>query len=90
VVYGFASGTPAVVDTGTLQASNRKVIGYSTTTLRRLRPDALRPAGDAVLEYLRKGAIRMIIGARFKLSETARAHQMVESRRSVGKVLLLP
>jgi NADPH2:quinone reductase len=90
VVYGFAGGTPGVVDAGTLQAWNREVIGYSTTTLRRLRPSALRPAGDAVLKCIQRRELRMIIGARFDLGDAASAHRMVESRASVGKVLHLP
>ncbi|HEY8450120.1 MAG TPA: quinone oxidoreductase [Bacillota bacterium] len=90
VVYGMASGEPGRVESPQLHPPSRAVIGYSSGTYRRLRPEALRPAAEAVLAYLRQGLVRFVIGARFPLEQAAQAHELVESRQSTGKVLLLP
>jgi NADPH2:quinone reductase len=42
------------------------------------------------MEDLERGTLRMPIDARYPLSEAARAHAHVESRRAFGRVLLLP
>lgn len=90
VVFGRASGQPASVETTELDSVNRAVIGYSSGHYRRNRPAALRPAGETVLGWLAEGRWRPIIGHRYPLAEAAAAQQLVESRQSTGKVLLLP
>lgn len=90
IAYGNASGQPGRVATNQLHPSNRAVIGYSSNGYRRARPEALRPAAEAVLELLRKGELRLVIGARYPLKDAAQAHTHVAERRSIGKVLLLP
>lgn len=89
-VYGIASGEPGRVASDQLHSSNRAVLGYSSGHYRHHRPKALRPPGDAVIELLRLGKLRFIIGGRFPLREAAAAQELVESRRSTGKVLLFP
>ena len=42
------------------------------------------------MEDLARGTLRMPIDARYPLSEAARAHAHVESRRAFGRVLLIP
>ncbi len=37
-----------------------------------------------------QGAIRPVVGATFPLSEAAEAHRLIEERKSVGKVVLVP
>jgi len=90
VVFGNASGEPGLVSSYDLHGSCRSVLGYSMGTTRRYRPDALRPSVDAALRLLADGQLRMHIGATFALSEIADAHRLLESRHSVGKILLLP
>ena len=49
--------------------------------------------GAAVGELLalwQAGALRPLVGAELALDEVERAHELVESRRSVGKVVLVP
>ena len=36
------------------------------------------------------GALKPLVGAEIPLAEIERAHELVESRRSVGKVVLIP
>ncbi len=90
VVFGQASGEPGQVPSADLYPLNRAVIGYSTGGYRRLRPAALRPAAEVVLDWLATRRLHLIISRRFALAEAAEAHRLVESRASTGKVLLLP
>jgi NADPH2:quinone reductase len=88
VAFGMASGTPGAVRTNELHPSNRAVVGYSSGSYRKLRPNALRPAAEASLRLVAEGKVHVVIGARFPLREAAEAHRLVESRAGHGKVLL--
>lgn len=90
VIYGIASGQPGTALSNRLHPPCRAVIGYSTGTYRRLKPEALKPAADAVLGYLQAKQLRIIVGGRYQLSQAAAAHRFVESRQSTGKILLFP
>jgi NADPH2:quinone reductase len=90
VAFGNASGTPGTVRTNELHPTNRAVIGYSSGSYRKLRPQALRPAAEASLRLVAEGKVHVIVGARFALREAAEAHRLVESRAGHGKVLLRP
>jgi NADPH:quinone reductase len=37
-----------------------------------------------------EGAVRPVVGATFPLAEAAAAHRLIEERRSMGKVVLVP
>lgn len=90
VVYGHTGAGPGRFDTSQLHNQNRGVIGYSSGGFRKSRPQRLRPAAEAVFKHISAGRLEAHIGARFALADAAAAHQLVETRRSLGKVLLLP
>ncbi|MBB6096635.1 NADPH2:quinone reductase [Deinobacterium chartae] len=90
VSYSQMTERPAQISTRPLHRQNRAVIGFSNGHLRRSRPEALRPDVEALLRLLEEGRLKLQIGARFPLSEAARAHDLIESRQNVGKVLLVP
>lgn len=89
VTFGHV-GPAGRVETKALHHSNRAVIGYSSGGYRDQRPEVLRQSGLAVLELAREHGIVIEVGARFALEDAPQAHALVESRRSVGKVLLDP
>lgn len=90
VAFGISSGEPGQALSSQLHPVNRAVIGYSSGHYRRYRPDALRPAAETVLGLLADGRLRLVVGARFPLAEAAKAHELIESRASIGKIVLLP
>lgn len=90
VAYGISSGEPGRVLSSDLHPVNRAVIGYSSGHYRKLRPEALRPAAAEVLRLLAEGRLRIAVGARLPLAQASRAHELIESRASTGKILLLP
>jgi NADPH2:quinone reductase len=88
VVYGQSSGPPPPVAFGPLFSQNKSVIGYSTGGHRRTRPEVLRPAGEAVLKLLNAGRWKPVIDRKLPLHQAGDAQQLVESRATVGKVVL--
>jgi NADPH:quinone reductase len=90
VAYGQSSGAPGALTTDALHRSNRAVLGYSSGHYRRNRPAALRPAAEAAFKLVSAGKVRIIEGGRFPLKDAARAHELVQSRASSGRVFLTP
>jgi len=89
VFYGFAGGDPALVNPRVLMDRSLTLIGgdlwnvLSSAFERRSRAQSL-------FERVRSGQLVLHIAARIPLAEGARAHELLESRQSVGKVLLIP
>lgn len=90
VLFGQASGPVPPVD---VQILNRKgslfltrpTLHHYTAT----REELLQRAGD-VLSWVKSGALKLRIDRTFPLTEAAQAHHRLESRRAIGKLLLLP
>lgn len=89
-IFGSSSGAPGHVETFDLHGSCRSVIGYSMGTTRRYRPQTLKPSVERVLSYLANGDLKMRVTASYSLDQVTIAQELVESRRSTGKVLLFP
>lgn len=90
VIYGHASGTAGNFSTRELHRQTKAIIGYSSGHYRRSRPEALRSTVEAVFGHLLRGEVRLEVGAKFRLEEAAKAHALMESRQSMGKILLYP
>lgn len=88
VVFGNSSGSYAQLPTGSLHSSCRSVLGFSLGTTRKDRPELLRAPAEQVFRLLENGQLKLHISERFPLREAAAAHRLVESRQSIGKVLL--
>jgi NADPH2:quinone reductase len=88
VVFGQSSGPTPPVDTGTL---NRKGSLFLTRTGLShhllTREELLWRAGD-VLDWVASGRIALKIGGTYPLAHAAAAHRDLESRRTVGKLIL--
>jgi len=88
VHFGNSSGSIGHFQTKDLHSSCRSVLGFSLGTTRKERPYLLGDTANHVLDYLAKNQLKIKIGNQFKLEEASAAHRIVESRQSVGKVLL--
>jgi NADPH2:quinone reductase len=90
VAAGFAGGWWEPLDPAPLVGRNLGVLGFYLGRLMRHRPEIV---GDAVAEIValwESGAVRPLVGATFPLAQAAEAHRLIEERRSVGKVVLVP
>ncbi|HEX6923316.1 MAG TPA: quinone oxidoreductase [Bacillales bacterium] len=90
VNFGNAGGRPANFQTKDLHASCRAVLGFSLGTTRNRRPELLQDTAERVLRFLAEERLKMVIGKRIPLSEAQEAHEWIESRKSTGKVILVP
>jgi NADPH2:quinone reductase len=52
--------------------------------------DRLIRNSTRLFDWVRSGELKVAIGKRYPLADAARAHRDIESRRTIGKLLLLP
>jgi NADPH2:quinone reductase len=90
IAIGFAGGWWEPLDPGPLVGRNVGLQGFYLGRLMRHRPDLVREAIGEVLGLWEQGAVKPLVGATFPLDEAAEAHRLIEERRSVGKVVLVP
>lgn len=88
VQFGNSSGKAGTVKTSDLHSSCRNIKGFSLNTTRDLHPELLAPIGEKVIEFFAAGKLNVPIAQVFHLSEVVLAHQLIESRKHKGKVLL--
>jgi NADPH2:quinone reductase len=67
---------------------NRQVIGVSLAT--EAGTDRVRAIVQRHMAAMARGELRAVIDQSFPLAEAAKAHAYIESRRSFGRVLLVP
>ena len=88
-LYGAASGNPDPVDPRMFAAGSlyltRPGLGDYTVD----RAELEQRAGE-VLGWVADGRLKLHIGHELPLSEAAEAHRLLESRATVGKLLLIP
>jgi NADPH:quinone reductase len=90
VGIGFAGGWWKPLDPSPLVGRNLGLQGFYLGRLMRHRPDVVREAIGELVALWEEGAVKPLVGATFSLSEAADAHRLIEERRSVGKVVLVP
>lgn len=88
VQFGNSSGKAGVFKTSDVHSSCRNVKGFSLGTTRKYRPERLWPVAEKVLELFSTEKVKLPIARVFDLRDAALAHQLVESRKYEGKVLL--
>ena len=90
VLYGQSSGPVPPFDAGILGAKGSlfltrpSLFAYTAT-----RDELLQRAGD-VLGWIRDGKLKLRMEFEFPLKDVAEAHRALESRKTTGKVLLIP
>jgi NADPH2:quinone reductase len=90
VAIGYAGGLWPELQPAQLVGRNVGVQGVYIGRLLRHAPDVIAAATRELLELWRAGTIRPLVGGELPLAQVEDAHELVESRRSVGKVVLLP
>ena len=90
IAIGYAGGMWPELQPANVVGRSVGVQGVYLGRLLRHAPDVVAACTRELLELWGRGAIKPLVGAEFPLSEVEKAHALVESRRSVGKVVLLP
>lgn len=87
VFFGDASGPPEPIDPDQLYDRCLKVSAFGLNVGR--DPAAWATARRNLMEWLEAGELKITVSRRFPLGEAAEAHRLLESRASVGKIVLL-
>lgn len=96
VVYGNASDQTRTLSQDALDrwlstpALNQRISAFNLGTVFRHRPELGAAAVQTLLECVMAGEIRPRMGFVLPLSQAARAHRLLETRRSIGKIVLRP
>jgi len=90
VIFGQSSGPVPPFDTAVLNARGSLSLMRPSLTHHVVNhADVVRRAGD-LFDWIMDGKLKVIIGNSFPLSAAAEAHRALESRKSIGKILLIP
>jgi NADPH:quinone reductase-like Zn-dependent oxidoreductase len=87
-LVAFSSGG-GMIDAHELLARSASVIGFQMAAVARGKPEVYARWRDELWDLYRKGMLRTRIHAEIPLAEAAHAHEIIESRRNVGKVVLV-
>jgi NADPH:quinone reductase len=86
--YGPILGGPGPLDIMSLPKSIK--IGYATFLDHIHTPELLRTRSAQLFDWITEGRLRVRIGGEYPLANAARAHADMESRKTTGKLLLVP
>lgn len=83
LVAGFGFFTPIQ-----LLMQSRAMIGVNMLRVADHRPEIFKDVFESVAELYRNGKIKPISGGEFPVNKLADAHELLESRKSVGKIVV--
>jgi NADPH2:quinone reductase len=86
--YGPVLGGPGPLDIMSLPKSIK--IGYAIFFDHIHTPELLRARSAQLFDWITEGRLRVRIGGEYPLADAARAHADMESRKTTGKLLLVP
>ncbi|MFE8700433.1 zinc-binding alcohol dehydrogenase family protein [Cytobacillus sp. FJAT-54145] len=89
VIYGVASGEQASFHPSLLMGRNQSVIGFFLPQIMR-KPQLLQASLQELFTYLGDGRLQLKIGEVFSLDEAAKVHDLMQSRKTTGKLVLVP
>lgn len=84
-ILGFNLGVPELLG---LIFQNQSITGFATAPL--LTPDGLRDGLAHLFGLAASGEMKVTIGGAFPLEQAGEAHRLLESRQSLGKIVLTP
>lgn len=89
VVFGAASKDVQPIDTLKLLFRSQSVSGLHLSAIFE-RPALLSRSLATMFEWIAQGKLKMQVGHVLPLAQIAEAHQLISSRKSYGKIVLVP
>jgi NADPH:quinone reductase-like Zn-dependent oxidoreductase len=87
VAYSSGGGTIQAYD---LLVGAKSVTGFQMARIARERPELYERWRRELWRMFMAGVLRPVVHGEFALEDAARAHEVIESRRNLGKVVLHP
>jgi NADPH:quinone reductase len=89
VFYGFAGGNPPHIDPRMLMDGSKKLIGGDLWSYLVSRAERIRRSNE-LFGWVASGQIKIPAPTIFALKDGKAAHELLESRKSTGKIILVP
>ncbi len=89
ILYGRAGGSPEPLNLLTLLGKSLTVSGFVLYTIVAI-PEKMLSGVVHSFRLLEEGKLKIRIGKTFPLAQAAEAHRFLESRKSTGKLVLVP
>ncbi|MGR6316976.1 zinc-binding dehydrogenase [Micromonospora soli] len=89
VFYGSASGNVPPIHPLALSRM-KTVAGFALYAMIYNRPEAIAAGQRDLLDMITSGRVRPIVHSRLPLDEVVKAHELMEARTQLGKVVLIP
>lgn len=89
VFFGMAGGDPAPVDPRMLMDGSKTLTGGDLWSYLNSKEERIKRATQ-LFNWIIDGKIKILEPTSFKLSEGKLAHDFLESRKSTGKIILIP
>ena len=89
ILYGRSGGPPDKLDVFRLFEKSIKVSGFVLYTAS-ANQQLMREGTSKSFELMKEGKLKMVVGKTFPLAEAPAAHRFIQSRGSVGKLVLIP
>jgi NADPH2:quinone reductase len=90
ILYGRAGGPTDPLNVATLSPKTLTVSGFMLPTVTRGFPEKTRESAARCFALMRDGRLKLHIGQTFPLAQAPEAHRLLESRQTVGKLILTP
>lgn len=90
LLIGFASGTVPQIPANHLLVKNVDVIGVNWPAYAELHPEVMTESFRTLIQWYLDGAIKPHISASYPLEQAVEALNQVVSRKSTGKVVIVP
>jgi len=90
VALGYAGGFWQELNPALLVGRNIGLLGFYLGRLMRFAPEVVRAATEELLQLWHSGAVKPVVGATFPLAQAGDAQRLIEERKSMGKVVLVP
>lgn len=90
VVFGTMAETAERISPEALYGRNQQLLGFSFGHCRKLRPETIAPTMKKVQDAVLAGSLKILVDTELPLAEAAAAHRLLEERKVIGKVVLVP
>lgn len=90
VAIGYAGGLWPELNPALVVGRNVAVQGFYLGRLISHAPEIVHEAIGDLVRLWEEGAVRPVVGAEFPLADAPAAHRLIDERRHVGKVVLVP
>ncbi|WP_173917321.1 quinone oxidoreductase [Halobacillus sp. Marseille-Q1614] len=89
VVYGAASGEPPVMYPAGLMNRNLSVVGFFLPQIMK-KPELFQRSLKEILQLVMEDKLKLTLGGVYPLEDAALVHELLQGRRTKGKIILTP